>query len=179
MHNGNIIGGSYSWGKGKLKRSKESQKLLIQKTKESGGIFQVSKIPLIKKEVPQEPIATESEAPLNVLMMLEELLNIFDGIIQSNRAVKSNFSTLLKKKFVEKADEYVFLDPFAAEFSYADRKITFTGDASDEELIRGLTECVKEIANGIGILDYLNGKLAPWSEKYQKELEKYQVGFLI
>ena len=42
--NGDIIGGSYSWVGGEVNGSKKSQDLLIQKTKESGGVFNVSRI---------------------------------------------------------------------------------------------------------------------------------------
>jgi len=105
------------------------------------------------------------------------MLGIFETFIKSNKKVKPGFDTLLKKKFVEKADKFVFLDPFTAEFEYADQKITFTGEASGEELVKGLTECVKELAEGLGILTRLNDELGPWAKKYEKELEKYHVDF--
>jgi hypothetical protein len=175
--NGEIIGGSFSWEKGELNHSKESKELLIQKTKELGGIFNVSRISLKKEGVEREPEDIEQDGTSNVLTMLEALLNVFERVITSNREIETNFNTLLKKKFMEKADEFIFLDPFAAEFQYADQKITFTGDAGDEELVKGLTECVKEIAEGFGILSRFNDELGPWSEKYEKDLEKFHVIF--
>ena len=175
--NGEIIGGSFSWEKGELNNSKESKELLIQKTKELGGIFSVSRISLKKEGVEAESEDPEQEGTSNILTMLETLLGVFEKVITSNREIKSNFNTLLKKKFIEKVDEFVFLDPFAAEFQYADQKIIFSGDASDEELIKGLTVCVKEIADGLGILSQINDELGPWSDKYEKELEKFHVSF--
>ena len=102
--------------------------------------------------------------------MLEELLHILERIVKADKVMKSGFSTALKRKFMEKADEFPFLDPFAAEFEYSDRKITFTGDAGSDELVRGLTECVKEMAEELGILAQMNIELGPWSKKYEKEL---------
>ena len=174
---GEIIGGSFSWENGEFKNSDESRSFLIQKTKELGGIFNVSRISLKKEGIDHESESLEQEGTSNVLTMLESLLSVFERIITSNKEIKSNFSTLLKKKFIEKADDFVFLDPFAAEFEYADRKIIFTGDAGDEELVNGLTECVKEIAEEVGILSQLNDELGPWSEKYKKDLEKFHVKF--
>jgi hypothetical protein len=173
--NGEIIGGSFSWEEGEFKNSKESKELLIEKTKELGGIFNVSRISLKKEAVESESEDIEQEDRSNVLTMLEALLNVFERVITSRREIESNFSTLLKKKFMEKADEFVFLDPFVAEFQYADQKITFTGDAGDEELVKGLTECVKEIADELGILPRLNDELKVWSEKYGKGLENFHV----
>jgi len=175
--NGEIVGGSFSWEKGEFKNSKESKELLIQKTKELGGIFNVSRISLKKEGLERQSEDIEQEGTSNVLTMLEALLNVFERVITSNRGIASKFNTLLKKKFMEKADEFVFLDPFVAEFQYADQKITFTGDAGDEELVKGLTESVKEIADGLGILSRLNGELKAWSEKYGKDLEKFHVSF--
>jgi hypothetical protein len=109
--------------------------------------------------------------------MLEALLRVFERVIASNREIKSNFNTILKKKFVEKADEFVFLDPFAAEFQYADQKITFKGDANDKELIKALTECVKEIADGLGVLPMLKEELRTWFGKFEKELKEFHVKF--
>ncbi|MBW1796816.1 MAG: hypothetical protein JRJ21_00140 [Deltaproteobacteria bacterium] len=174
---GEIIGNSFSWGKGELNRSKESQEILIQKTKELGGIFHVSRISLKKEGGVLESEDLDQKGMPDVLTMLESLLSVFERVITSDREIESDFNTLLKKKFVEKADDFVFLDPFAAEFKYADQKVTFTGDAGDEELVKGLTECVNEIAEGLGILAQVKAELGPWSEKYGKELEKFHVSF--
>lgn len=177
FENGKVIGGSYSWAKGGLSRSKESWEQLVRKTKESGGIFHVSRIPLTRQKVEEESKTEAQNAPLNVLMMLEELLGIFERVIKSNREVRSEFNTLLKRKFMEKADKFIFLDPFSGEFEYVDHKITFRGEAGSEELVKGLTECLKEIGGELGIQAQLNPELGPWSEKFKKEVQKYSVSF--
>jgi hypothetical protein len=167
---GQIIGGSYSWDKGEMNGSKGSQELLIQKAKESSGIFRVSKISFPMDEVNSESKDIRKEPSPNSITMLGELLGIFERVIRSNKRIKANFNTLLKKKFVEKADEYAFLDPFVGEFVYADRKITFVGDASDEELARGVTESVKELAEEFRVLPQLRNECVFWARKYQREL---------
>ena len=174
---GEIIGGSFSWEGEAFKHAKKSKDLLIQKTKKSGGIFNVSRISLKKKGGEPGSEIIEQETASSVLPMLEALLRVFERFIVSNRDIELNFSTLLKKKFVEKADEFVFLDPFAAEFQYADRKITFKGDAGDEELLKGLTECVKEIAEDLGILPQLKEELSPWFGKFEEEIQQFGVSF--
>lgn len=172
---GQIIGGSYSWNNGEVNGSKGSQELLIQKTKESSGIFRVSKISFPTDEVKTESKDSRKEPSRNSITMLGELLGIFERVIRSHRNTKVNFNTLLKKKFVEKADEYAFLDPFVAEFVYADRKITFVGDASDEELARGVTESVKELAEEFGVLAEVRNECVFWTQKHQRELGR--IGF--
>jgi hypothetical protein len=172
---GQIIGGSYSWDEAGVNGSKGSQELLIQKAKESSGIFRVSKISFQMDEANSEAKDIRKEHSPHNITMLGELLAIFERVIKLNRRIRSDFNTLLKRKFVEKADEYVFLDPFAAEFVYADRKITFVGNASDEELARGVTESVKELAEEFGVLPELRNECVFWVRKHQRELGR--IGF--
>lgn len=178
FNNGEIIGGSYSWSKGQLNGTKESQKLLIEKTKESGGVFHVSRISSSNGESESqtnEIIAKTSSS--NLIHALEDLLGIFEKTLSSNKKTKMDFHTLLKKKFMEKADKYAFLDPFAGEFEYADHKIKFQGDASDEDLVNGIMESVEDLAGELGVLPILVDELAQWSQKYAKEVAKFGISF--
>jgi len=173
---GEIIGGSYSWGKGEVNVSKESQDLLIRKTKELGGVFNVSRIFLTDaKAASGSPESREIST--RVISLLEELLGIFKRIVTFDRNIKTNFSTMLKKKLMEKAEKYSFLDPFVAEFEYSGDKITFTGDAKDKELANGIIEVVKELADELGLPEQLMEEIKPWSQKYSKEIAEFDLGF--
>jgi hypothetical protein len=132
---------------------------------------------LTKREEAGEPVEIREKSSSNVLTALEELLGIFERMISSNKKIKTDFNTLLKKKLVEKADKYVFLDPFAGEFKYSDHKITFSGDASDEDLVNALIESVEDLAGELGILPMLADRLAPWSKKFAKELEGFGINY--
>ena len=66
--------------------------------------------------------------------------------------MKADFSKILKKKFVENAEQYAFLDPFAAEFEYADQRIKFSGIATDQELIDGVTHSLTQLAQELGLV---------------------------
>jgi hypothetical protein len=112
----------------------------------------------------------EAEPAFAVLTHLEELLETFEKVLASNKKVKADFETLLKKKFLEKVDKYPFLDPFAAELVYANRKLSYSGSATDKELARGLLESVMELAGQLGIMPQFKETLGPWSEKYAGEM---------
>ncbi|UCF86145.1 MAG: hypothetical protein JSV50_11090 [Desulfobacteraceae bacterium] len=174
--NGEIIGGSYSWGKGELNGSQESQKLLIEKTKESGGVFHVSRISFTNEEE-SDTKKVKKETSSNVLPALEDLLVIFERTLKSNNKSTTDFNTLLKKKFVEMVDKYAFLDPFTAEFDYDNQKIRFTGNASDEELVNGVIESVEDLAGELGILPQFVEELAPWSQKHAKEVARFGISY--
>jgi len=177
FNQGEIVGGSYSWGGSDLNRSKENLELLIQKTKESGGIFNVFSISMTREEREDESKETEQKRTVNIISALEELLIISEKVFTLNKKIKGDFPTLLKKKFREKASRYPFLDPFSADFEYVEKKIALRGNINDEELTQGVIECVKEMANEFGILTQLKNELAPWTQKYGPEIDKFGISF--
>ncbi|OQY14201.1 MAG: hypothetical protein B6I30_01225 [Desulfobacteraceae bacterium 4572_187] len=177
ISNGEIIGGSYSWGGGGNKSSQNNLKILIDKTKKSGGIFNVSRIPMKREKVAGESKEQVSDTNLETLAMIEEFLVVFETLVPSGKNKGTGFSGILKKKFVEKAEEYAFLDPFAAEFEYSDRKIKYSGQAGEKELADGVITSVKELAEELGILTEMKKYLAPWTDKYEKKIEELGVVF--
>jgi hypothetical protein len=177
FNNGEIIGGTYSWEKQGLNPSKDSLELLVQKTKDSGGIFNVSKISSTSGIVDEKKEGPKEEPQADTSTMLEGLLVIFERLTHSNKRIKSDFNTLLKRKLVEKADKYIFLDPFAGEFEYSDQRISFSGGTSEMELANGIIEAVVELAEELDILPQLKEELAPWFKKYERDLSNFGISF--
>ena len=171
--NGKIMGGSYSWGNGEPGPSQKNQEVLIRKTKETAAIFSVCRIPLSKMKGEGESRTNLSKPSRAVLSMLEELMVIFENSVISRKKMKTDFTKLLKKKFVENAEKYAFLDPFAGEFDYANRKIEFSGAASDKELIDGIINSIRELAQELDMLPVLLEICTEWSDKYAKQLENF------
>jgi len=173
--NGKIMGGSYSWDKEEPEPSQKNQELLIRKTKESSATFSVCRIPLAKMKTEGESRTGLSRPSKAILSMLEELMVIFENAVTSRKNMKTDFSKLLKKKFVENAEKYAFLDPFAGEFDYSNRKIDFSGTASDKELIGGIVSSIQELAQELGMRSKLLESCAEWSDKYSKQLKNFSV----
>ena len=173
--NGKVMGGSYSWDNGEPGLSKKNPELLIRKTKESSATFNVCRIPLSKMKAEGDSKTSFSRPSKPILSMLEELMAIFENAVISRKKLKTNFTKLLKKKFVENAEKYAFLDPFAGEFDYSNRKIDFSGTASDKQLIEGVVNSIRELAQELGMLPELLNSLTEWSDKYAKQLENFNV----
>jgi len=177
ISNGEIIGGSYSWGGEKTDSSQSNLKILVDKTKKSGGIFNVSRISMKRDKVADESKEQVSDANLDILAMLEEFLGVFETVVPTGKNKGAGFSSILKKKFVEKAEEYAFLDPFAAEFEYSDRKIKYFGQAGEKELANGVITSVKELAEELGILTEVKKNMTTWADKYEKKIEEFGIVF--
>lgn len=173
--NGKIMGGSFSWDNGEPGPTRKNQELLINKTKEHGGSFNVCRIPLSKMKVAGKARASLAKPSNNTLTMMEELLKIFEETVSEKKKMKVDFNKILKKNFVENAEKYAFLDPFAGEFEYANRRIKFSGTATDQELINGITNSLKQLAQALGRVPQFLENSAAWSEKYAKQLENFNV----
>lgn len=173
--NGKIMGGSFSWGDGETSPTKKNQDLLIRKTKESGGTFNVCRIPTSKIKIDRDRRESFSKPSDNTLEMLEEFLEIFEKTVKSNKKMKIDFSKLLKQKFVENAEKFSFLDPFAGEFEYTNHTISFSGHTSDQELVNGVIDSVRELAQELGLLTSLIDHLTSWLGKYSQQLQRYGV----
>lgn len=183
---GEIIGASSAENKWNLVRTEEFQQLLIDKSREMGAIFNVRTIPLqmiienyapslhvepVKKESKKENAAADQEAEsLNIIPMLQHLMRIYEKFIMGNKKIREDFDTILKRKFIDKVDDYDFLDPFVAEFHYSQGKITYTGKTNLNQMAKGLLQCLDEIADENHMKKWLKKHLGPWEEKYAKEL---------
>jgi hypothetical protein len=175
--NGKFIGGSYSWSNGTPSPSKKDQDLLIRKTKELGGTFNVCRIPLKNTQTDNEPVAETVNHSEAAIVLMEALLSIFEQVVRKKKKKKADFQKLLKQKFVENADRFAFLDPFAGEFEYAEQKITFSGRVNDQELVDGVVTVVKEMARDLGLLPALIENLDLWLDEYADELATYDITF--
>ena len=175
--NGKNMGGSYSWGNGTPSPSKKNRDLLIQKTKELGGTFNVCRISFKNPQRLNEPVAEAADNLQAAILMIEELLRIFEEVVHKKRKKKADFHKLLKQKFVENAERFAFLDPFAGEFDYAEQKITLSGRVSDRNLVEGVVAVVNEMAREMKLQSELMENLDGWSQAYADELAAYDVTF--
>jgi hypothetical protein len=176
-NHGQIIGNFYSWDQGELEVSKEKLNLLVEKTKKSGGTFHVSKISIAKAKKGAKVIKREEGPSTEILTALEELLGLFETILSPGKGDRGEFNTLLRKRFLELAETYHFLDPFRGEFEYSNRKINFSGKASDEDLMKGILTAVRGMADNLGLATQFSTKSAAWFQKYDKKLKEFGIAY--
>lgn len=181
FQDGKFVCGSYSWGDGNPASDENNLKLLIEKSNGSTGNFIMKGTMSSEHEFFDAASKSESKiekAPSTTIATLEELLDIFSRVVDEDVDIDTDFPILLKDKFVEKADRYSFLDPFANEFKFVDQKIKYTGNASDEELTKGVAECVRELADELGVLQLLKQEITTWSTYLGDDIKKISANFL-
>jgi len=167
LNDGEIIGGSYSWGNVELNHSRENLNRLVEKTKEFGGVFDVSKI---SAATGSKEGSRDENAHTEAVAMLEELLGEFEQAVTASRKVRTNFDTVLKQKFSEKAEQYDFLDPFEAAVRYAEGRLELSASVGETQLTAGIVETLTELADELAEVPRLRAALSSWSERYKSEL---------
>lgn len=132
----------------------------------------------VKNNIPDVRDEVKKVESIDYLIeMLQLLLQMLEKTVRSNKKIKADFDTLLKKIFVEKVDRYDFLDPFAAELTYENGRLRFYGRVKDKDLVSGIVECAMDLAETTGIYGLLVKNLAPWIKKYENELNKFNIKF--
>ncbi|MFO7839252.1 MAG: hypothetical protein R6X08_07125 [Desulfosalsimonadaceae bacterium] len=193
FYNGEMLGGSCSQGMSGVDRSREYRNEMIKRCQEHGGIFNVYKTDLTVEKTGQAPAAHRQEKPPHkaeaekasaepatpdmerVIAMLQSLLSILEKVARANKKRRSDFETLLNRKFMEKVDKYEFLDPFAKEFTYSGGKLSYTGDAPQEQLVAGVVECVGEMVSELGVDKPFRKQLPEWHKTYVDEVYTYNI----
>ena len=137
----------------------------MRMAKEKGALFHVSRISAGKPAEEKAKIP-----PQHMLEAIEELLVAVEDLFRSNKSAKGDFRTLLKKKFLELAETYPFLDPFAGELEYTDRKVRFTGEAGEARLAEGLLASVKSLGEENGIRSEIKAAIDTWLSKHGRKL---------
>ena len=174
ISSGEIVGGSFSWAQDETATTKENIDRLVEKTKTSGGLFQVSRIP-ITSNADKDAAVTKNKQSHHALTMVEELMSIFESVVTTRKRKKTDFNSLIRKKFIEKADQFGFLDPFAAEFEYRNRKVAFNGDVDDKELLTGIVTTLGELASDLDVTEEYRTCSLPWQNKYENQLKSFEI----
>jgi len=169
-NHGQVIGSIYSWDEGEMNASKDRLHLLVEKTKKSGGTFHVSRISMGKGKEEAKAKKTENGPSAEIVTAVEELLGLVEAMVSSSKAHKGEFHTLLKKRFLELAETYHFLDPFRGDLEYSNRKIKISGKVTDDDLVKGVLTAVRGLVEELNLATQFQTKTATWFQKYGAKL---------
>lgn len=157
---------------GELPGSNEDLATLINFSKKKPGVFNV-------KEILMRQSSTGEKSGKNILpafdssriyAILESLLNSLKNALSEKHPRSFDFDLTLKKKFIEKADKYDFLDPFAAEFQYNGSKVIYQGNADLKLVAAAVFESARELAAENGQTDRFESKIEALKTQHPKEL---------
>lgn len=178
FHQGDFIGGSYSWGAGGLNPSKNEFETFLRTTREKRAVFAIGhftedrSVP-VAREVEDEKkpeLAVEDQVFFtNLPTILEEFLGLYLDTVKKKSKVDP--IALMRQRIIVRADEYPFLDPFNPPFDYANGVFLFTGTdkAFGENTARAIIECSWDVVMELRLEKKFRAALAKWD--YRKNLE--------
>ncbi len=168
---GKFIGGSYDWATSRLLPGKEDLEVLIRKTAQVEGTFNVFSIAQPAREADgATPSASQSADDQEALA---QLLSLFEQMVSECKTAKGDFQTYLKKKFVENVDRYAFLDPFTAEFDYHDGAISFSGNVDDALLAEGIVAALAGLTDDLNLNELLPPRLKAWKKRFGDNFKQW------
>jgi hypothetical protein len=151
FYQGLLVGTHRPWVDEQVTNDESVVDYLRRETSRHGGSFCVKTIPVDEVIAESQSNAVsdrESEVTAaEILTVVGEMIYALESLVSERLKGHDPFSLILKKKFIDKVDVYPFLDPFADEFAYGERKVRFDGDASPVELSHAVGRCLLEIAD--------------------------------
>ena len=173
FHNGQRIGGSYSWGRGGLNAANDDYNRLLARLQAHRGTFAVGHFLADRAreeagKTPETAPASEEKLFSNLATALEEFLDIYIRVM--DRKKKAEPVLRLKQTFLDRLNDYPFLDPFLGIFDYADGSVRFADDAPRNKIADAVVDCAWQVITDAGQQKRFRNELARWS--YRSALEE-------
>ena len=173
FHQGERVGGSYSWGFGGLNRAASEFDILMSKIKNGDakyiiGNFLDEEVEVLKadpKKKKMETLKPESgekgegktsrprkkekpekmvePLPSTIIPALMDFINLFEETLRKKSKMEPVI--LLKQQFVDNVQKYPYLDPFRGQFDYMEGRVTFGEGAPYREIVSAVVECVWDL----------------------------------
>ena len=177
FYQGSLVGTHRPWVDDQVTNDDSVVDYLRRETSQHGGSFCVKTIP-VKKVTAESQSNAFSDTKTDVtaaeiLALVGEMIYALESLVSERVKGHDPFSLSLKKKFIEKADLYPFLDPFADEFAYGERKVRFDGDTTPVELSHAVGRCLLEIADGYRLKGDLEREFSRLREHYPSAMHGF------
>jgi hypothetical protein len=139
-----------------------------------------------------EDALSESEV-IKVSYNLPQLLEVWGAVIGAIESTadrdlgKNEFLNTFKDTLIANADDYPFLDPFAAKFQYKDGVVTFSGEVR-KNFSQAIGICLTETVNALAERMALDGKdlygpvrdaLVPVKNEHQEKISRFNFAGLL
>jgi len=170
---GKFIGGTYADMGGCFTTGKRDLEKLVRKVSKTQGVFNVYSVSQTQGAADTQGAMPNEQT--DVLQLLGELLSETETSVGRNKVGKGDFHTTLKKQFMQRIDQFPFLDPFAAEFQYENKTATFSGDTDKALLIQGIIASLTGLSDELGIHEPFKAVLDEWHARYADQLASWGI----
>jgi len=135
--------------------------------------------------------AMEESEDIRVSIDFPQLLVLWGEVIRAAETAadrlteEGHFLKVFKETLIENADDYPFLDPFAARFHYQQGEVSFDGEARKDfsqgvaEGLQGTLNRIESETGGRDLYAQVQRELTPVVEAHQEEIHKFRLDRLL
>jgi hypothetical protein len=147
-------------------------KKILGLSTEKGAVFNVYESDL-------SSIVVDNSVTGEVLQVFETTLNMLQEVID-NQFGKEKFSDEFKRTLATNANKYLFLDPFAGEFVYKDKQLTFDGEIALDEFTTGVCDVITQTLEHFReqdntVADAIGSHLQAFKEEHIEIIDRLQL----
>lgn len=178
FHEGQRIGGSYSWGYGGLDTANTSYNQLVSMAQHQESIFALGNF-LDKEQIAElekQTASTRKDAGNDQFFSqldtaLNEYLALYSNLLRKKS--KNDPIVLLRQQFIDHLNEWPFLDPFSGSYEFSNNKIRFGEDAPRMDLAKAIIQCAHEVVEQHMVGKKFRAALSKWS--FREVLEEHGI----
>jgi hypothetical protein len=151
-------------------------KKILGLSTEVGAIFNVLESDL-------SSIVVDNSVSDEVIELFQETLSTLEETIDE-RFGAGKFLDEFKRMLATNANKYLFLDPFAGEFMYKDKTLTFEGETGLEEFTTGVSDVIAQTveyfrAKEDGIMESIGSGIQPLKEERIQLIDRLKLDMKI
>lgn len=158
---------------------------ILEQITSVGAVFNVYKSAV-------EEALSDSEV-IKISYNLPQLLEVWGVVIGTVESTadsmlkKGEFLNTFKDNLISNADEYPFLDPFAAKFKYKDGEVVYTGEVK-KEFSRAIAKCLSDTVADLAVnaalgdkdlFDPIRAALRDATADYQEMIQRFNINGLL
>jgi len=147
-------------------------KKILGLSTEVGAVFNVFESDL-------SSIVIDDSVSDEVLLLFQETLKIIEETVDGKLG-NGKFIDDFKRMLALNANKYLFLDPFAGEFVYKDKTLSFEGETSLDVFTTGVCDVMAQTAEAFrakdsSLLDVIAGKIQPLKEERMALIDRLKI----
>ncbi|MFO8035128.1 MAG: DUF2226 domain-containing protein [Anaerolineales bacterium] len=153
---------------------------IMEASSSQGATFNVYRAAIEESFAEGEEIRISDQFP-QILAVWGELIGAAESVID-DRLKKGDFLNTFKEVMIAHAEEYPFLDPFAAKFQYQEGEISYRGEP-EKRLSEGVGICLTDTLDRLdkenpdqGIMTLTIERLAEVRQEYMSVITNFGIG---
>ena len=151
-------------------------KKILGLSTEVGAVFNVY-------ESDMSTIIVDNSVTDEVLRLFQDAVSAIEDAVDAKLGA-GKFMDDFKRIIAMNANKYLFLDPFAGEFSYKDKTIKFEGETTLEDFTSGLADVITQVVELFGqkdnsLLDAIFLKVQSVKERHLQVIERLKLDMKI